>query len=174
MKLDRLKIIDDITNELMFSITPEEESERIKDYFKKVKEDPKENIQIPYCHKCHSHVQNDIAYVRDTSEIDTDKISWESRCKFLKKALTYEYGYNHLTDEQLFDMYVDYVKTIHEQYDPNEKNNEKKFLYETVRHFNPNTMKIEDLMIDDDGEETHQIRGHCGYDSYDEDKMYGI
>ena len=185
MKLDRLKIVDDITNQVMFSITSEEESKRIKNYFLQVKH-ALEEIKIPYCHKCDRHVQNDISYVKSilTDEtltdgdkydlMNTDKISWESRCKFLKKALSYEYGYSKLSDKELFDLYVDFVRSVHEQYDPNEKNDEKKFLYQTVEHLDPDTMVMEDLMIEDEGEETLQIRGHCGYDSYYEDKMYGI
>lgn len=182
MKLDRLKIIDDVTNELMFNMTFEEESINIREYLVNMQNDLEE-IKISYCVKCDARVKKDISYIKSIvandeltdkekfNVLDTQNIAWESRCKFLKKSFDYQYKYTSMTDDELFELYRDFVKRIHETYDP--KNETSAFLYECVEHLDPNTMIIDDLMIDEE-EQTNQLRSHCGYDSYEENNEYSV
>lgn len=182
MKLDRLKIIDDVTNELMFNMTFEEESIKIREYLLNMK-DNLEEIKISYCVKCDAHVKRDISYIKSVltndeltdeekfNTLNTQKLAWESRCKFLKKSFDYQYHYTTMTDDQMFEMYRDFVKRAYELYDP--ENAERTFLYESVKHLDPNTMTMDDLMINEE-EQTNQLRDHCGYDSYEEDNQYSV
>ena len=182
MKLDRLKIIDDVTNELMFNMTFEEESIKIREYLLSMNNNSEE-IKISYCVKCDSQVKRDIAYTKSiltddklTDEekfniFNTQKLTWESRCKLLKNSFDYQYHYATISDNQMFEMYREFVTRAYELYDP--ENAERSFLYESVKHLDPNTMTIDDLMINED-EHTNQLRGHCGYDSYEESNEYVV
>jgi hypothetical protein len=182
MKLDRLKIVDDLTNEIMFDISKERESVLISEYLIHMKGQLDE-IKISYCHQCDMTVKKDIAYIKSIVEdnsltdedkfntLKTEKISWETRCKLIKKVINYNHQFTSMTDEQLFDQYLQYVKKAYEEY--NENDQQSVFTYHSVKDYDPNTLTMNDLMIEE-SVDSQQVRGHCGYDSYEQDNQYSV
>jgi hypothetical protein len=182
MKLDRLKIVDDLTNDIMFDLSKERESVLIREYLIHM-QNQLDEIKISYCHQCDMMVKKDIAYIKSVVEdnsltdrdkfntLKTEKISWETRCKLIKKVIDHNHQFTSMTDKELFDQYLDYVKKAYEEYDVNDE--QSVFTFNSVKDYDPNTLTMNDLMIDD-SVDSEQVRGHCGYDSYEENNQYSV
>ena len=169
MKLDRVKILNDFSNQIMFNMSYDEEIGRIKEHILNLKD----NVVIGYCHKCHSIVRKDIDYIKSImdnnqltydqkfNELNVEKISAETRCKLVKNAILLNYQYNEMSDEELFNSYVDLIKHIQKEYNP--EDTESVYMYDAVKHLNPDTITLDDLMIEDELE-TSDPKTYCGED----------